>query len=260
MQKITHMPTAAAAVALAAGLALAGCGSSGSSSSDSSPSGSATRTATSSASSVTTTAATGASVPFPVAVGNTWNYNITTAGESGTTVNKMTAVTPVAGGQQVTMAGTSHLAGVSTSTREIYVFHSDGSISVPLGQMSPGSEVTVTTSSGVVYPSASVLDSGKPSQSQLKLSIKALGQTVSATAHVTVQYEGTAAVTVPAGTYQATVVLATERTSVVGVTTTIQARTWFAPGVGPVKTQVVTDEGSGSTIAATEELVSFTKG
>ena len=105
-----------------------------------------------------------------------------------------------------------------------------------------------------------MIASGKQSQSTLNISIKVEGQSLSTTAHVTVQGEGTATVTVPAGTYQATVVLVTERISIVGITASVEVRTWLAPGAGPVKTQVVTDEGSASTIAATEELVSFTKG
>jgi hypothetical protein len=256
--------TATAAVVLAAGLALAGCGGAASSS----PASSATNSATSAAAGGTATSGTSAaaaaagasvSVPFPVAVGNTWNYKITTSGESGTTINKMTAVTPVATGQQVTMLTTDHLGSVNGSAKETYLFHTDGSISSPLGSFSPGSGVTVT-SNGVVWPPASVIASGKPSPSTLKISVKAAGQTLSTTAHVTVQGAGTATVTVPAGTYQATVVLVTERLSIAGITASIQVKTWLAPGVGPVKELVNTNEGSATSVVADEELLSFTKG
>jgi hypothetical protein len=257
MQKTMPLPaaklpvTATAAAVLAAGLALADCGGAASSS----PAGSATSSATAAA-----TAADGsASVPFPVAVGNTWNYKITTSGESGTTINKMTAVTPMAAGQQVTMLTTDHVGSVNGSAKETYLFHADGSISYPLGSFSPGSGVTVT-SNGVVWPPASVIASGKPSQSTLNISIKAAGQTLSTTAHVTVQGAGTATVTVPAGTYQATVVLVTERLSIVGVTASIQVKTWLAPDVGPVMELVNTNEGSATSVVADEELLSFTKG
>jgi hypothetical protein len=255
--------TATAAAVLAAGLALAGCGGAASSS----PAGSATNSATSAAAGGTATSGTSAataagasaSVPFPVAVGNTWNYKITTDGESGTTINKMTAVTPVATGQQVTMLTTDHVGSVNGSAKETYLFHADGSISYPLGSFSPGSGVTVT-SNGVVWPPASVIASGKPSQSTLNISIKAAGQTLSTTAHVTVQGAGTATVTVPAGTYQATVVLVTERLSIVGIAASIQVKTWLAPDVGPVKELVSTSEGSATSVVADEELLSFTKG
>jgi hypothetical protein len=239
MQKTMSLPAAAAAAALAAGLALAGCGGAASSAG-----GSATSST---------------SVPFPVAVGNTWNYKITTGSESGTTVNKMTAVTPAATGQQVTMLTTDHVGSVNGSAKETYLFHADGSISYPLGSFSPGSGVTVT-SNGVVWPPASVIAAGKPSQSTLNISIKAAGQALSTTAHVTVQGAGTATVTVPAGTYQATVVLVTERLGIVGITASIQVKTWLAPDVGPVKELVTTSEGSATSVVADEELLSFTKG
>ena len=267
MQKNTPVPTAAATVAAvlaaATALALAGCGSSASSSSSGSSSGSSSSSATHSAAAAAapapTSAGSSASVPFPVAVGDTWTYNTTAGGESGTTVDKMTAVTPVTGGQQVTMTHTDHLAGVNDTSTETYIFHSDGSISYPLGQLSAGSGVTVS-SGGIVWPPASVIDSGKPTQSDIKLSIKEGGQAISTTAHVTVQGAGTATVTVPAGTYQATVVLITEQISIAGVTATVQVKTWLAPDVGPVKDQVVTTDAGASNVAATEELVSFTTG
>jgi hypothetical protein len=267
MQKNTPVSGAGAvatAIAAAAALALAGCGSSASSSSSSSSGASSSSSSSSSATnSATSPAATSpgssASVPFPVAVGDTWTYNTTAGGESGTTVNKMTAVTPVTGGQQVTMTNTDHLAGVNTSSTETYIFHSDGSISYPLGQLSAASGVTVS-SGGIVWPPASVIDSGTPTQSDIKLSIKEAGQAISTTAHVTVQGAGTASVTVPAGTYQATVVLITEQISIAGVTATVQVKTWLAPNVGPVKDQVTTTDAGASTVAATEELVSFTQG
>jgi DUF3108-like len=236
-----NLAAATAAAVLAAGLALPGCGSATSGTSGG------------------TSAGASASVPFPVAVGNTWNYKITTGSESGTTVNKMTAVTPVAAGQQVTMLTTDHVGSVNGSVKETYLFHADGSIGYPLGSFSPGSGVTVT-SNGIVWPPASVIASGKPSQSTLNISIKAAGQMLSTTAHVTVQGAGTATVTVPAGTYQTTVVLVTERLQIVGITASIQVKTWLAPDVGPVKELVNTNEGSATSVVADEELLSFTKG
>jgi len=123
-----------------------------------------------------------------------------------------------------------------------------------------GDSCVTVTSNGVVWPPASVIASGKPSQSTLNISIKADGQSLSTTAHVTVQGAGTQTVTVPAGTYQATVVLVTERLQIVGITASIQIKTWLAPNVGPVKEQVNTNEGAASSVVANEELLSFTKG
>lgn len=256
--------TTAVAV-LAAGLALAGCGSSASSSgaaSTGATTGAASTGATSAGGGATaspSTVAASGSVPFPVALGNTWTYKITATTESGTTINKMTAVTPVAGGQQVTMTTTDHLLGRTASSHETYIFGSDGSITYPLTQMETGAGVTVT-GNGVVWPPASVVDSGKPSKSDLKLSIKAAGQTFSTTAHITVQGAGTATVTVPAGTYRATVVLMTESISVAGIAVTEEVKVWLAPGVGPVKDQVLTIEAGTEHVTVTEELESFRKG
>jgi hypothetical protein len=269
MQKTMPLPAAkspaaaTAAAVLVGGLALAGCGGAASSS----PAGSATSSATAAATGGTAASGTSAaapagasaSVPYPVAVGNTWNYKMTTGGDSGMAINKMTAVTPAAAGQQVTMLTTDHVGSVNGSARETYLFHTDGSISYPLGSFSPGSGVTVT-SNGVVWPPASVIASGKPSQSTLNISVKAAGQALSTTAHVTVQGAGTATVTVPAGTYQATIVLVTERLSIAGITASIQVKTWLAPDVGPVKELVSTNEGSATSVVADLELLSFTKG
>ncbi len=262
MHKNTSMPGTAAA-ALAAGLALVGCGSSASSSGSTASHSAATQAATHGAA-VTGAAVpspgtvTSASVPFPVGLGNTWTYKITASGVSSTGINKMTAVTPVPGGRQVTMTSTDRrVLGTTTSSREILMFRSDGSIGYPPGGFMPSSAVSLT-GNGVVWPPASVIDSGKPTQSAVKLSIKAAGLTISATAHITVQGAGTATVTVPAGTYQATVVVATERLSVEGFAVTAQVKTWLAPGVGPVK--MVTEEAGATSLTVDEELVSFTKG
>jgi hypothetical protein len=248
-----------AAAALAAGLALVGCGSSASSGSATATEAAATGTAARATSSASAATATSFSVPFPVALGNTWTYKVTSNDESGTAINKMTAITPVANGQRVTMTTTDHLASVNTSGKETYIFGSDGSITYPLGLSQQGSGLTVS-GNGVVWPPASVIDSGKPSESSLKISLKAAGQTISSTAHITVQGAGTQAVTVPAGTYQATVVLMTEKISVMSTTVTEQLKMWFAPGVGPVKVEAVSSGAGNSHVTVDEELESFTKG
>jgi hypothetical protein len=263
----------AAGCLLAAALAVAGCGSSGTSSSSASTSTTSTPTATSASATTSTTstasaaatssspaaAGSGASVPFPVAVGNTWKYATTAASETGTTINKMTAVVPVASGQQVTVTSTSTLLGTTTTHTFTYVFGSDGSITYPLGQLGSTSGVTLS-GSGVFWPPAAVLDSGKPSTSELKISINESGVKLSTTAHITVQGAGTASVTVPAGTYQATVVNMTIALSVDGIAVSEQVKTWLASGVGPVKDEVILDEAGTDHVAASEALESFTKG
>jgi hypothetical protein len=194
-----------------------------------------------------------------VAVGNTWKYKTTAGSETGTTIDKMTAVVPVASGQQVTMTGTSTLLGTTSTHASTYVFGSDGSITYPLSQFESGSGVSLS-GSGVFWPPAAVIDSGKPSTSALKISISESGQKFSTTAHITVQGAGSASVSVPAGSYQATVVDMTIALTVDGVSVTEQIKTWLAAGVGPVKDEVILDEAGTNTVAAGEELESFTKG
>ena len=45
-----------------------------------------------------------------------------------------------------------------------------------------------------------------------------------------------------------------------GIALSTHVTTWFANDVGPVKSEVVLDEGSNSIVAAQNELTSFTKG
>lgn len=264
-------PWAAAGCLLAAAVAVAGCGSSASPASSASsastsstvtPTATSTTTATSTASAASTAsspaaAGSGASVPFPVAVGNTWKYATTAASETGTTVNKMTAVVPVASGQQVTVTSTSTLLGTTTTHTFTYLFGSDGSITYPLSQLeSSGVSLSGT---GAIWPPAAVIASGKPSTSALKISISESGVNLSTTAHITVQGAGTASVTVPAGTYQATVVDMTIALTVEGISVTEEVKTWLASGVGPVKDEVILDEAGTQHVAAGEELESFTQ-
>jgi hypothetical protein len=79
-------------------------------------------------------------------------------------------------------------------------------------------------------------------------------------ANVTVQGAGTAAVTVPAGSYQATVVNMTITTQVGSYTTSVDIKTWLAPGTGPVKSEVLTHAGGKTKLSTTNVLLTFTKG
>jgi hypothetical protein len=157
-----------------------------------------------------------------------------------------------------------HAEDHATARREVAGHRDGGRCAGRPGSPSPAAAAPRAArrpaSNGVVWPPASVIASGKPSQSTLNISIKAAGQTLSTTVHVTVQGAGTATVTVPAGTYQTTVVLDTKRLSIVGVTASIQVKTWLAPDVGPVKELVNTNAGRATSVVADEELLSFTKG
>jgi hypothetical protein len=254
-----HPVGAAAVVAIAAGLILAGCGGSstsggaGGNAAGSSPAASHSPHSGGSSSAVTT-----ASVPFPVGVGDTWKYKTT----YGTTVNRMTAVTPVSGGQKVTMSSALTTLGSTTHTTAYYVVHSDGSISLPFSQFNTSSSgASVKLISGnIFWPPASELSSGQAYHDVLKIEFSEDGIKQNVTAHVTVRGAGTQSVTVPAGTYNADVVNMTMSETIKGISVSSEVRTWLAPGVGPVKTEVILHEGSIDHVAAEDQLTSFKAG
>lgn len=203
------------------------------------------------------------SVPFPITVGNTWTYKDTSPIASGTSVDKIAAVTPVSGGQQVLMDSTITTAGTTTHGRGYFIFHSDGSITYPFSQFNTSTSQTKVTwlSGNVIWPSASQLGSGQVSHNILKIEIAVAGHTADVTSHITVKGGGTQSVTVPAGTYNATVVVMTESETLAGIPLISRVMTWLATGVGPVKTEVTVSEGSSpGTVAADNVLTSFTKG
>jgi hypothetical protein len=76
------------------------------------------------------------------------------------------------------------------------------------------------------------------------------------TANVTVQGEGTTSVSVPAGTFQASVVTMTIATKA----GTVEVTTWLAQGIGLVKTRALIRAPGGTGFLTTDELQSFTRG
>jgi hypothetical protein len=260
-----HSARAGVGLAALAGLVLTGCStsSSGSGGSSSSSGSSTPASSSSSTSSGATSVVSSNSVPFPIAVGNTWTYKDTTSVTVGTSVNKIASVTPVSGGQQVLMDSTITVAGVTTHGSGYFIFHPDGSITYPFSQFNTGnSQAKVTLLSGnIVWPPAAQITSGQVSNNTLKIQITTSGHTEVVTSHITVKGGGTQSVTVPAGTYNTTVVDMTESETVLGIALTSQITTWLATGVGPVKTEVTISEGGGpGTVTADNELTSFTKG
>lgn len=256
---------ARAILAGAAVIALAGCGASASSSGaaagDTSSSATSQPATTPASQPVTTpTASSNAfvstgSVAFPIAVGNTWLYQTTANinGERGFETNKVLSVVPVPGGHQVTMSQTTDLAGVKTTNQDDFVFYANGTIAYPLA----GGEVSVL-GRGVLWPSAAELASGRAYHSVVAIKVNKTGPAQDA--NVTVQGQGTHTVTVPAGTYQATLVTMTVSVTVGGLSSTEEVQTWHAPGSGPVKSEVLLLAPGHTKITTTEELLSFTKG
>jgi hypothetical protein len=259
--------SAAAVLAITASVVLAGCGGSSGTSgslasggSSSSPASSSTKPAGSGGSSspAGSSVTTATTLPFPVGVGDTWTYKTT----FGQTVNTMTAVKPVAGGQQVTMATTATVDGTTTRNTGYYVVHSNGEISLPFSQFATGSSSATVKliSGGVFWPSAAQLAAGQTSHSTIRIQFSESGVTQKVDAHIAVKGAGTQSVTVPAGTYNATVVNMTMSESIEGIAVSTQVRTWLATGVGPVQTEVILDEGGTDHVTVKDQLVSFKAG
>jgi hypothetical protein len=254
--------SARAVLAGTAVVALAGCGASASSSgvaSGTTPLATASSASSSpSATPVTTSSSsvTGSAL-YPIAVGNTWVYQTTASisGEDGLQTNKVLSVVPVPGGQRVTMSQTTGLHGVKTTSDENLIFYSNGKIAYPVAS----GEVSVL-GSGVLWPTAAQLASGQVFHSVLRIKVLKSGPVQDQDANVTVQGQGTSTVTVPAGTYQATLVTMTLSLKVGDESSTEEVQTWVAPGTGPVKTKVSLGTVGSTVLTSTDELLSFTKG
>jgi hypothetical protein len=185
------------------------------------------------------------SIPFPVAVGNTWVYQTTAGAAAGRTTNRIVSARPGQDGYEVTMSSATDLAGTAP-VRSVYVFYPDGTIGYPV---TPVNGVPV---GGVVrWPDAASLASGRAYHPVLRAQAGQGG-----TADVTVQGEGTTSVSVPAGTFQASVVRMTLATRA----GTVEVTTWIAPGIGPVKTMTLVRAADGTERLTTSELRSFTRG
>ena len=109
------------------------------------------------------------------------------------------------------------------------------------------------TGGGIRWPNAAALASGQAYHSTLQIQVGTSGQTENA--GVNVYGAGTETVTVPAGTYQASVV----ETTITAKGETIEVTTWIAQGVGTVKTQIQIHGAGAAGLTTTEELLSFSK-
>jgi len=260
-----------AVTAAAAGLVLTGCGPSNSPSAVGTNSAGATSAAASSgASSAATSSASqssvvvgssGTTLPFPTTVGDTWKYSNSNGTSS---VNTIASNTQVAAGQQVGMAISFTDNGTTTHANYDYIVQPNGEISLPTGQFTSGfsnagASIKVV-SGGIFWPSAAQLASGQPIHTTLVMAIDVSGTKETITEHITSQGEGTQSVTVPAGTYNATVISVSEEADVMGYKTTIDQKTWLANGIGPVQSEILTVDGSATDLSNKQELTSFTKG
>lgn len=249
----------------AAVIALAGCGSSVSTSGaagGSPTAGTPASTASASESEPATPGASSgplvspASLPFPIALGNTWVYQTVSHvnGAHGLVTRKVLAVAPVAGGHRVTMSYTAGPGVSPARTQQSYIFYADGKIGYPVTE--PGG-VSVIPDTGITWPDAADLGSGRVYRST---ELVRLGNGQEQTADVTVQGGGTMSVTVPAGTYRATLVTMTMTTRLGDFTSTAVVKVWTAAGTGPVKSEELVQAGGNTQLKTTEELVLFIRG
>jgi hypothetical protein len=190
------------------------------------------------------------SLPFPVVVGNTWVYRTTVDGTSGRTTNRIVAAGAGAAGYQVTVNSTTEVDGAVSTVPLVYTFYPDGTVSYPVPLVAGLSVV----GSGVRWPDAAGLASGRTYHSTVRILVSQTGQYE--TADVTVRGAGTASVVVPAGTYQASVVDIT----ITAKAGSVEASTWIAQGVGPVQTAVLIQAAGMTEYSITNVLLSFTKG
>ena len=272
-QNVRRTAGAFAVGAAAAGLVLTGCGKTTPSASAGATTGAATTGAATSgggssatASAAATSSASQSSVvmgsgalPFPTTVGDSWKYN----NSNGTTSqNKIAAATQVSAGQQVTMDTTFTDNGTSTHESYEYIVEPNGEISLPTSQFAPSSAgVTFKViSGGIFWPSAAQLASGQPVHTTLTMEFTVAGKSQTITEHITSQGQGTQSVTVPAGTYSTSVVNVQEAATIDGYSTTLDDKTWFASGVGPVQSELIDIDGGKTSITSKEELTSFVKG
>jgi hypothetical protein len=189
------------------------------------------------------------SIPFPVAVGNTWVYQTTAGSATGRTTNRIVAAGPGSAGYQVTMSSATSVAGVSAAVSPVYTFYPDGTVGYP----APAVNGVSVTGGGIRWPNASALASGQAYHSTLRIQVGASG--TDENAGVNVYGAGTETVTVPAGTYKASVVVMT----IAAKGETIVVTTWIAQGVGTVKTQVQISGAGAAGLTSTQELLSFAK-
>ena len=144
--------------------------------------------------------------------------------------------------------------GSSTTAQPVFIFYPDGTVGYPVTDANGVSVV-----GDVRWPDAAGLASGQVYHSVLPVQVSQAGGSYQ-NADVTVQGAGMAPVTVPAGTYQATVVDMTIATKVGGLSTAVEVRTWLAPATGPVRSEVFVHAGGKTQLIATNRLLSFTRG
>jgi hypothetical protein len=203
---------------------------------------------------------------FPVRLGNTWVYSTDFGGAMGvvTDTEKMTKIVPSGTDLRVTFSRSFHYENASHADFDSpvdYVFHQDGSLSVPYQSIpTGGAQVTVKGDGSMLWPSVAEFEAGTPKTGTIEVSAAVNGTTTEETVDFAIAGAGTESVTVPAGTYSARklsqkLTVAIPSLGVTGIE--VDATTWLAKGVGNVRTEV---PGLLGTQAIVAQLVKFTPG
>jgi hypothetical protein len=189
---------------------------------------------------------------LPAQLGDTWVYAVDSSVlGKGTETARISAVRAVAGGQRATLSTSLRLAGSKAPFRFASDFTAGAGGSVRFGSTSfMGARLA---SANVNWPSPAALAPGRPRTSTVTGSF--LG--FKTTERVTVTEVGPAMVTVPAGSYRATLLeqTVTERSGGREV-----IKSWVVNGIGQVKTETTVNVKGGRSVSSVQALTSFTKG
>jgi hypothetical protein len=193
-----------------------------------------------------------ASTVIPAQLGDTWVYAVdSSALGKGTETARISAVKAVAGGQRATLSSSLRLAGSKAPFSFVSEFTAGADGSVTFGSTSfMGARLA---SANVNWPSPAALPEGRPRTSTVTGSFLGLKTTV----RLTVTDVGPAMVTVPAGSYQATLL---KQTVTDGAGNQEVIKSWVVNGIGQVKTETTVIVKGERAISAVQALTSFTKG
>ena len=193
-----------------------------------------------------------AATVLPAQLGDTWVYAVdSSALGKGTETSRISAVTAAAGGQRATLMTSLRLAGAKQPFRFASQFIAGADGSVTFGSTSfMGARLA---SVNVNWPSPAALTPGHPRTSTVTGSF--LG--FKTTERVTITDVGPATITVPAGSYQATLL---EQTATGSSGSREVVKAWVVNGIGQVKTVTTVTVKGEREVSSVETLTSFTKG
>lgn len=204
---------------------------------------------------------------YPVALGNTWVYRMTNPEPVGVVIEteKMTAVTPDGDDVRVTIERSFHYENGSSPdfTDSVdYIFHADGSLSVPYQSLPDTSGAQVEIENGeMVWPTTAEFEAGTPKTGTINVTVTVDGSAFEQVITFSITGQGVESVTVPAGTFEARKLLQAMRVTIPSAGMTdlpIDSTVWLAEGIGQVRSEVPDLLGSGSPIVV--ELMEFTPG